>query len=60
MRARQAILPVVLGESWASLKNPEPEKQSEQVYRFLTPVCEVRMSVQYFAGSSTQQFSSWR
>jgi hypothetical protein len=35
---------------------PKPEKQSEQVYRFLTPVCEVRMSVQYFASSSTSSF----
>jgi hypothetical protein len=35
---------------------PRPEKQSEQVYRFLTPVCEVRMSVQYFASSSTNSF----
>jgi hypothetical protein len=35
---------------------PKPEKQSEQVYRFLTPVCEVRMSVQYFASSSTRSF----
>ncbi len=35
---------------------PKPEKQSEQVYRFLTPVCEVRMSVQYFARSSTSSF----
>jgi hypothetical protein len=35
---------------------PKPEKQSEQVYRFLTPVCEVRMSVQYFASSSTGSF----
>jgi hypothetical protein len=35
--------------SWASLgfpsRIPKPEKQFEQVYRFLTPVCEVRMSV---------------
>jgi hypothetical protein len=35
---------------------PKPEKQSEQVYRFLTPVREVRMSVQYFASSSTSSF----
>ena len=35
---------------------PKPEKLSEQVYRFLTPVCEVRMSVQYFASSSTSSF----
>jgi hypothetical protein len=35
---------------------PKPKKQSEQVYRFLTPVCEVRMSVQYFASSSTSSF----
>jgi hypothetical protein len=29
------------------------EKQSEPVYRFVTPECEVRMSVQYFGKSST-------
>jgi hypothetical protein len=28
MRARQAILPMVLGESWVSLKNPETRKSS--------------------------------
>ena len=28
------------------------EERSEPVYRFLTPVCEVRMSVEYFANSS--------
>jgi hypothetical protein len=33
------------------------EKQSERVYRFLTPQCEVRMSVQYFGKSSTNGFS---
>lgn len=32
------------------------EKRSEPVYRFLTPVCEVRMSVQYFASSSINGF----
>jgi hypothetical protein len=31
-------------------------KQSETVYRFLTPECEVDMSVQYFAKSSTNSF----
>ncbi len=34
----------------------EAEKQSEPVYRFLTPECEVRMSVQYFGKSSTNGF----
>jgi hypothetical protein len=29
------------------------EKQSEPVYQFVTPECEVRMSVQYFGKSST-------
>lgn len=37
-------------------KSPTSEKQSERGYRFLTPVCEVRMSVQYFASSSTNGF----
>jgi len=32
-------------KSWKSEKNPE------SVYRFLTPECEVRMSIQYFANS---------
>jgi hypothetical protein len=32
------------------------EKQSERVHRFLTPECEVRMSVQYFGKSSTNGF----
>jgi hypothetical protein len=32
------------------------EKQSERVHRFLTPECEVRMSVQYFGKSSTDGF----
>ena len=34
----------------------EAEKQSEPVYRFLTPECEVRMSVQYFGKSSSNGF----
>ena len=32
------------------------EKRSEPVYRFLTPVCEVRMSVEYFARPSVNSF----
>jgi hypothetical protein len=32
------------------------EKNSEPSYRFLTPECEVRMSVQFFANSSTEGF----
>lgn len=32
------------------------EKRSEPAYRFLTPVCEVRMSVQHFASSSINGF----
>ena len=32
------------------------EKRSEQGYRFLTPECEVRMSVQYFSNSSSEGF----
>jgi hypothetical protein len=37
-------------------KNPTSEKRPEPVYRFLTPVGEVRMSVQYFASSSVNSF----
>jgi hypothetical protein len=32
------------------------EKQSERTYRFMTPECEVRMSVEYFGKSSTNGF----
>lgn len=32
------------------------EKQSEPAYRFLTPICEVQMSVQHFASSSINSF----
>ena len=32
------------------------QKRSEPVYRFLTPACEVQMSVEHFANSSTQSF----
>ena len=47
---------MVLREFWVCLKNPKDRKQVEQVYRFLTPVCEVRMSVQYFSSLSTGSF----
>jgi hypothetical protein len=33
-----------------------PKKESEPVYRFLTPGCEVRMSVQHFENSSGKDF----
>jgi hypothetical protein len=32
------------------------EERAEPAYRFLTPVCEVRMSVEYFANSSIKSF----
>jgi hypothetical protein len=32
------------------------ERRPDSVYRFLTPLCEVRMSVEYFASSSTNEF----
>jgi hypothetical protein len=34
-------------------KTPKSQERSEPVYRFLTPACEVRMRVQYFARSSS-------
>jgi hypothetical protein len=34
----------------------QAEKRSEANYRFLTPECEVRMSVQFLANSSTEGF----
>jgi hypothetical protein len=42
-----------LGLTTKTLKS---EKRSEPTYRFLTPECEVRMSVQFFANSSTEGF----
>ena len=42
-----------LGLSTKMLKS---EKRSEPVYRFLTPECEVRMSVEYFASPSSNSF----
>jgi hypothetical protein len=41
---------VSLGLTAKTLKS---EKRSAPIYRFLTPECEVRMSVQYFANPST-------
>jgi len=35
-------------------KARKSEKQSETVYHFLTPECEVRMTVEYFANSSIE------
>jgi len=35
-------------------KARKSEKQSETVYRFLTPECEVRMTVEYFENSQTK------
>jgi hypothetical protein len=32
------------------------EQRSDRVYRFLTPECEVRMRVQYFANNSSDNF----
>jgi hypothetical protein len=37
-------------------KSQASETRSEPVYRFLTPACEVRMSVQHFASSSVDSF----
>jgi hypothetical protein len=34
----------------------QSEKRSDANYRFLTPECEVRMSVQFLANSSTESF----
>ena len=45
---RRCFLWSLAGSLWTS-KILKSENQSEPVYRFLTPVGEVRMSVQYFA-----------
>lgn len=37
-------------------KPKKPEKKTETVYRFLTPECEVRMSVEFFDSSSIHGF----
>jgi hypothetical protein len=37
-------------------KTRKAARQSETVYRFLTPECEVQMSVQYFGNSVTKDF----
>ncbi len=37
-------------------KTRKSEKQSEPVYHFATPECEVRMSLQYFASSQANSF----
>jgi hypothetical protein len=38
------------------LTGTKSHKQSEAIYRFLTPECEVEMSIQYFSRSSTNSF----
>ena len=37
-------------------KSRKSEKNTEPLFRFLTPECEIRMSVQYFSGPSTSSF----
>jgi hypothetical protein len=37
-------------------KSRKPEKNSEPLFRFRTPECEIRMSVQYFSGPSASSF----
>jgi len=37
-------------------KSRKAEKNSEPLFRFLTPECEIRMSVQYFSGPSASSF----
>ena len=50
---RRSFLWSLAGLGLTGLKS---QKQSEAVYRFLTPDCEVEMRVQYFAKSSTSRF----
>ena len=40
----------VAGKTWTM----KPQKDSETVYRFATPECEVQMSVEYFGSSEVQ------
>ncbi|HEY4907216.1 MAG TPA: hypothetical protein VIH74_07165 [Candidatus Acidoferrum sp.] len=37
-------------------KSRKSEKNAEPIFRFLTPECEIRMSVEYFSGSSAGSF----
>ena len=39
-----------------AVKRGNPEKGPETIYRFLTPECEVRMSVQSYGNSETKWF----
>src|SRR5262252_10092038 len=39
-----------------TLKSANPEKGPETIYRFLTPECEVRMSIQSYGNSETKEF----
>jgi len=46
----------ILAALGLTARSAKAEKHSEPVYRFLTPECEVRMSVQYFANSMVKDF----
>ena len=48
-------LPALGGFGFAP-KGRKEEKGSEPIFRFLTPDCEIRMSIEYFSGSSTSSF----
>src|SRR6516225_4142611 len=53
--SRRSFLWSLAGFGLAS-KARKSEKQSETVYRFLTPECEVRMTVEYFENSQSLRF----
>jgi hypothetical protein len=46
----------ILASLGLTASGAKAERGSEPVYRFLTPECEVRMSVQYFANSVSKDF----
>ena len=52
---RRSFLFSALGFSFAP-KARKSEKNPEPIFRFLTPECEIRMSIEYFSGPSPSSF----
>jgi hypothetical protein len=52
---RRSFLFSALGFGLAP-KTRKSEKNSEPIFRFLTPECEIRMSIEYFSGPSATSF----
>src|ERR1700743_2400161 len=52
---RRSFLFSFLGFGFAP-KSRKAEKNAEPIFRFITPECEIRMSVEYFSGPSASSF----